>query len=196
MESSQGLFQGHITLPVRIQADYSQLNNASFWRAMRKQGYTWLYAPDGSPAMPATLPRQMGLQQGLKDDPYRSLVYFTRQVGQQTPEDAPEFAEFHWAHWLQAAPQNFRLSQYQLDRLGAGNGSDRGYLQAVHDAALLMTQAPAQAMIGLSGKDAQHMGQMRAVDMQALQALVQRGQAPGKLAQAVRYRQSQAQAPQ
>ena len=187
-----GTVQGNITIPVRIQADYQHLNNASFWRAMRAQGYTWLQDPHGDAITPAALPQQFGLKQGLKDDPYRSLVYFTRGVGHQVPEDAPEFTEFHWATWLKSAPRNFDLGHYQLHQIGAGNGSDHGYLQAIHDAALLMTQAPATETIGASGRTAQEMGQLPTPDMQALQELATQASAPGKLTQALHYRQQHA----
>ena len=179
---------GALAIPVRIQADYQHLNNASFWRTMRAQGYTWLQRPDGSPITPAQLPPHMGLSHGLQDDPYRSLVYFTRDVGHQMPDDAPEFAEFYWSAWLRAAPRHLDLSRYQLDQLGAGDGSDHGYLQAVHDAAALMVQAPATEVVGPEGATAARMGQLPRMDAAALQALATKSGLPGKLAAAVDYR--------
>lgn len=184
---------GSLPIPVRIQADYQHLNHASFWRAMRAQGYTWLQRPDGSPVTPADLPSQLGLAQGLQDDPYRSLMYFTRGVGYQAPENAPEFLEFYWANWLQSAPRNFDLQDYQLRQLDHGNHSDRGYLQAVHDAAALITQAPADTIVGPVGQTAAAMGQLPSLRAQALQQLATKNGQPGKLAAALAYRQQRAQ---
>lgn len=187
-DDRHGIAGGQLTIPVRIQADYQHLNNASFWRTMRAKGYTWLQQPDGSAITPAELPQQLGLSQGLQDDPYRALVYFTRKVGHQVPENAPEFTEFYWAQWLRAAPRNFDLQNYQLHEIGQGNGHDHGYLQAVHDAALLMTQAPAGDVVGPTGQNAVQMGKLPALNMQELQQLARKGTAPGKLAAALRYR--------
>lgn len=190
-DDRHGTAGGALTVPVRIQADYRDLSLASFWRAMRAQGYTWLTQIDGSPLTPATLPTQLGLSQGLQDDPYRSLLYFTRKVGYQAPEEALEFLEFYWAQWLRAAPRHFRLSDYQLDHLGSLDGSDRAYLQAVHDAATLITRAQANAPIAHSGQTAAAMGQLPTVNEAALRQLVQQGQRPGKLAAALHYRAQQ-----
>ncbi len=178
-----------LRIPVQIQADYQHLSQASFWRAMRAQGYTWLQGPDGQAITPPALPQHMGLSGGLQDDAYRSLVYFTRGVGHEVPEEAPEFLEFYWAQWLRSPPQHFDLNTYQLDTLGQGDGSDHGYLQAVRDAATLMTQAPADTPMGPSGQTAKGMGQLPQLNTTALQQLARKGQTPGKLAQALHYRQ-------
>lgn len=179
---------GGLRIPVQIQADYQHLNQASFWRTMRAKGYTWLQDADGKAIAPASLPRHMGLSGGLQDDAYRSLVYFTRGVGHEVPDDAPEFLEFYWAQWLRSPPQHLDLRAYQLDTLGRGDGSDHGYLQAVHDAATLMTQAPPDTAIGPTGQTAADMGQMPALHHTTLQQLARKGQTPGKLAQALHYR--------
>ena len=187
-----GLAGGQVQMPVMIKGNYKDASNASFWRTMRANKFVWLKLPDGSSITPADLPRQLGLSNGLKDDPYRSLVYFTREVGYNKPVNPAEFLEFYWSEWLQASPRNFKLSQYGLNL--AGNGSDGGYMQAIKDASNLMLAANPAEMIGASGYNAVQMGQMPAfgtatyTDLSAPKPAD--GKKAGKLAYALEYRAS------
>jgi hypothetical protein len=187
-----GLAGGQVQMPVMIKGNYRDLNNAGFWRSMRAQKFVWLKLPDGTAITPAELPRQLGLGNGLKDDPYRSLVYFTREVGYDKPVNPSEFLEFYWSEWLQAAPRGLKLSSYDLSR--AGNGADLGYLQAVRDAANFMLQANPGEPIAASGYNAQQMGQLAAFGSAVFNDLATPkpadGKKAGKLAYALEYRTS------
>ena len=66
----------------------------------RARKLVWLTDGDNRPIYPADLPRQLGLSNGLGNDPYRSLVYFTRDIGYSQPTGATEFTEFYWGDWL------------------------------------------------------------------------------------------------
>lgn len=187
-----GLAGGQVQMPVMIKGNYKDANNASFWRTMRANKFVWLKLPDGSSITPADLPRQLGLSNGLKDDPFRSLVYFTREVGYNKPVNPSEFLEFYWSEWLQASPRSFKLSQYKLSQ--AGNGSDGGYMQAIKDASNLMLAANPSEMIGASGYNAVQMGQMTAFGTATYADLSTPkpadGKKAGKLAYALEYRAS------
>ena len=189
---STGLAGGQVQMPVMIKGNYKDANNATFWRTMRANKFVWLKLPDGSPITPADLPRQLGLSNGLKDDPYRSLVYFTREVGYDKPVNPSEFLEFYWSEWLQAAPRNFRLSNYKLN--AAGSGADGAYMQAIKDASSMMLAASPAETIGASGYSAVQMGQLPAFGTAAYTDLSTPkpadGKKAGKLAYALEYRAS------
>lgn len=36
----------------------------------------------------------------MQNDPYRSLVYFTRDIGYSQVTGAPDFTEFLWEDWF------------------------------------------------------------------------------------------------
>lgn len=187
-----GLAGGQMQMPVMIKGNYKDANNASFWRSMRASKYVWLTLPDGTAITPADLPRQLGLSNGLKDDPMRSLIYYTREVGYDKPINPSEFLEFYWSEWLQAAPRSFKLSSYNLSV--AGNGSDGGYMQAIKDAANMMLIANPSEMIGSSGYTATQMGQLPAFGTAIYNDLSTPkpadGKKAGKLAYALEYRAS------
>ena len=190
--AATGLAGGQVQMPVMIKGNYKDANNATFWRTMRASKYVWLKLPDGTAITPADLPRQLGLSNGLKDDPFRSLVYFTREVGYDKPINPSEFLEFYWSEWLQAAPRSFKLSNYKLSV--AGNGSDGSYMQAIKDASNLMLTASPGEMIGGSGYTAQQMGQLPAFGSAIYNDLATPkpadGKKAGKLAYALEYRAS------
>ncbi|RZJ25559.1 MAG: hypothetical protein EOO54_05935 [Haliea sp.] len=183
-----------VQMPVVIQANHKGLSNAAFWRTMRASKYVWLKTPDGHAITPVDLPAQVGLSNGLRDDAYRALVYYTRDVGYVPPSKAPEFLEFYWGDWLKAAPQNIDLSHYDLKNAGAGNGTDKGYMQAIRDASQRMVDAAPDAAIGSnSGYTAQSMGALTgSFGTSAFEELDDvkpaNGKKAGKLAYALEYR--------
>jgi hypothetical protein len=92
----------------------------------------------------------------MADDPYRSLVYFTRGIG-YTNAGLPDFGEFLWADWLRGQVAAGRLKGLDAHHLRHpppalgdilafstfGNdlrpeGSDDSYAALVRNAALLM----------------------------------------------------------
>lgn len=164
---------------------YMDLNNASFWRTMRQNKFVWLKLPDGSAITPAELPPLLGLSNGLKDDPYRALLYFTRDLGYKQPANSTEFLEFYWSEWLQAAPQSLKLSAYKLT-------DATSYLQAIQAASGLMNATPDTTIIGSSGLTALQMGKLSTFDTATFNDLntPMTAAKPGKLAYALDYRAS------
>ena len=184
-----------VNIPVVMKGNFMSLSNAAFWREMRKSKKVWLKLPDGRAITPADLPQQLGLNNGLQDDPYRALLYFTRGLGYDQPTvstdpanltPSPEFLEFYWAEWLQANPQNLKLSAYNL------TNSD-SYMQAIGAASDLMNRADPNTIIGSSGLTATAMGQRpmpyAPADLAALYVSADPLK-PGKLAYALSYRAS------
>jgi hypothetical protein len=175
-----------VKVPVVMKGNFMDQNNATFWRGMRANKTVWLKLPDGRAITPAELPQQLGLSNGLQDDPYRALLYFTRDVGYKQPKDSTEFLEFYWSEWLQAAPQSLKLSDYRLT-------DATSYLNAIQAAANLMVATPGTTIIGSSGKTATEMGKLAAFstkDFNALNVPANDPSKPGKLAYALSYRAS------
>jgi len=175
-----------VKVPVLMKGNFMTQNNATFWRGMRTNKMVWLKLPDGRAITPAELPQQLGLSNGLQDDPYRALIYFTRDVGYKQPKDSTEFLEFYWSEWLQAAPQNFKISDYTLT-------DATSYLNAIKAASNLMVATPDATLIGSSGKTAFQMGKLAAFstkDFNALNVPANDPSKPGKLAYALNYRAS------
>lgn len=134
---------------VRVAANFSDSQNLSrFWGQMQAHHYVWLRNAQGAAITPEQLPTSLGLD-ALADDPYRSLVYLTRDMGYKN-SGVPEFAEFYWGMWLRN--QHLNLNDYNLlDLTPAGvvvspnnaitdTGSTTSYVAAVRDAALEMRQ--------------------------------------------------------
>ncbi|MCJ0761813.1 ParB/Srx family N-terminal domain-containing protein [Variovorax terrae] len=172
-----------VKIPVVMKGNFMDQNNASFWRGMRARKTAWLKTPDGRAITPADLPAQLGLSNGLKDDAYRSLLYFTRGIGYDQPATGTEFLEFYWAEWLQASPQNFKLSAYTLTDAAS-------YLQAIQAASNLMLETPDATVIGSSGLNAVQMGKRTSFDNTTYTDLNTPVSAtkPGKLAYALSWR--------
>ncbi|THJ35265.1 midcut-by-XrtH protein [Lampropedia aestuarii] len=148
---------------VRVAANFSDNPDlSSFWSQMQANNYVWLRDANGATITPAQLPTSLGLAT-LADDPYRSLVYLTRDMGYKN-SGVPEFAEFYWGMWLRG--QGLDVNDYDLRDLTpagvvvvspnheiADTGSTTSYVAAVRDAALLMRQLTPGAEIapGLTG---------------------------------------------
>lgn len=135
-------------------ADYSA---AAFWQQMQNRGYTRLKDGDGRPIAPNRLPAGLGLKRGMQDDRYRSLVYFTRDIGYAKPAQATDYLEFYWADWLRQQPQAFPLAGYDLTRAGATDPdpatADTGYLNAVWNASARMVASTDPVIDGKTGAD-------------------------------------------
>ncbi|QDQ86287.1 chromosome partitioning protein ParB [Alcaligenaceae bacterium SJ-26] len=153
-----------VAVHVWIDADYSHLDDATFWARMVAECKAWLRDGHNVPIAPNRLPTRLGLAtpeqpDGLQDDPYRSLVYFARRIGYDN-EGLPEFAEFMWADWLRprldlsryrtsppAAPDTILAPADLSKRHLAPEGSHDSYAAAVRDAALLMSAQPDDAPV-------------------------------------------------
>ncbi|WP_338315482.1 ParB/Srx family N-terminal domain-containing protein [Streptomyces bohaiensis] len=133
---------------LRVSDNLSHLSTDAFWREMRARDLVWLQAPDGSTLSPADLPRGLGLAR-LADDPYRSLVYFTRGIGYTPPSDAPEYLEFLWGRWLR---DRIDLDPSELRDPAA-------YLEVIEEASRAMAAAPGDTEIA-PGRTADRLGRL------------------------------------
>ena len=129
---------------------------SSFWQRMQAARKVWLKDGQGQVISPEQIPAQLGLG-SLADDPYRALVYFTREVAYDKPrsgEVAPEFLEFYWGNWLRG---ELKLSEYDLR-------DKDDYRDAIAEAAKLMVALQADSPVGDSGFKAAELGGYASVD--------------------------------
>ncbi len=164
---------------IKVQDNFATQDRATFFRTLRARNLMWLKDTANRPTTPAELPLSLGLRNGMGNDRYRSLVYFTRDIGYQQLTDATEFTEFYWGDWLR---QRVNLDNYRLDDTAS-------YLSAVRAAATAMVAlAPADTVS--NGKTAAALGGLAAVNETEFTALSQPvGSAkPGKLPYAVGYK--------
>ena len=164
---------------VKVDANYSDLDSAEpFWKKMTAERKTWLRNGKSEPITPAELPTRLGLQHanepgGIENDPYRSLVYFSRDIGYKNGS-LPEFAEFYWANWLRtrldlsgyqtvATASNkaevLAVSTLKKDLTASPSDSTDSYAAAVRDASLLMGKVKSAEVI-TDGKTANELGQI------------------------------------
>jgi len=162
---------------VKVSDNFSALDETAFWTRMRAENKVRLKNGRNQAITPQQLPAAIGLT-SLGDDPYRSLVYFTREIGYEPPDRATEFLEFYWADWLRNKPV---LDLARVDLLDP----------AAYASAILLT---AQAMVALKpadivsgGKRAADLGALDEVDRETFDELTQD---KGKLGYAIDYRKS------
>ncbi|MBB5366695.1 MULTISPECIES: ParB/Srx family N-terminal domain-containing protein [unclassified Janthinobacterium] len=158
---------------VKVSDNYSQLSEPAFWSRMEKENKVWLKDGKNRPITPQQLPASIGLG-SLGDDPYRALVYFTREIGYEPPSQAAEFLEFYWADWLRNV---LKLSDYQLNDAAS-------YSSAILTAAQAMVALDKNAIVS-NGKSAATLGAMDKVDREELDELTGK---KGKLNYAIAWR--------
>lgn len=150
---------------------------ASFWQRMQAARKVWFKDGQGQLITPEQLPEKLGLA-SLADDPFRALVYFTREVAYDKPrsgEVAPEFLEFYWGSWLRG---QLRLSEYDL--------RDKGdYRDAVAAAAKHMVALAPASLVGDSGFSAAQLGGYTSIDRKALSKMANK-----KLGYMIHYKRS------
>ncbi|MFU1914856.1 ParB/Srx family N-terminal domain-containing protein [Bordetella avium] len=157
---------------VKVDANYSHIpTREAFWQRLVDERKAWLRDGDNQPITVDQLPKRLGLAHaeepgGMQDDPYRSLVYFTRDVAYSNG-GLPEFAEFLWGDWLRrqtangslaplsnyktgpSAPLASVLAESTLKKDLSVAGSNDSYAALVRDAALRMnTLAGGDAVFG------------------------------------------------
>ncbi|WP_409026587.1 ParB/Srx family N-terminal domain-containing protein [Janthinobacterium sp. SUN098] len=165
---------------VKVSDNFSALDDAAFWTRMRAENKVWLKNGRNQAITPRQLPPAIGLA-SLGDDPYRSLVYFTRGIGYEPPEHATEFLEFYWADWLRRMPA--------LDLARVDLRDPAAYANAILLAAQAMVALrPGDSVSG--GKSARELGALREVNREAFDELI--GD-KGKLRHAIAYKKSLAQ---
>ncbi|HEV7647026.1 MAG TPA: ParB/Srx family N-terminal domain-containing protein [Actinophytocola sp.] len=150
MESPDGGPSTHIR--VRVVADLSGLDQDAFWTRMQDEHWVWLRDANDQPITADQLPATLGLG-SLGDDRYRSLVYFTRDIGYQQPAaddgGSPEFLEFYWAHWLR---ESYDLADHDLT-------DHDDYLGLIEDASKDMTKLGKDDEVA-DGRTAGELGRM------------------------------------
>ncbi len=162
---------------VKVSDNFSALGEAVFWTRMRAENKVWLKNGRNQAITPQQLPPAIGLA-SLGDDPYRSLVYFTRGIGYQPPAQATEFLEFYWAGWLRGMPA---LDLARIDLRDA-----TAYANAVLLAAQAMVALRPDDIVS-GGKRARELGALREVNREAFDELIDD---KGKLRHAIAYKKS------
>lgn len=162
---------------VKVSDNFSALGEAVFWTRMRAENKVWLKNGRNQAITPQQLPPAIGLA-SLGDDPYRSLVYFTREIGYQPPAQATEFLEFYWAGWLRGMPA---LDLARIDLRDA-----TAYANAVLLAAQAMVALRPDDIVS-GGKRARELGALREVNREAFDELIDD---KGKLRHAIAYKKS------
>ncbi len=156
---------------------------------MQKQNKVWLFDADNRPITPDELPAQLGLA-SFQDDPFRGLVYFTRDIGYAIPvfpTPPEEFLEFHWGRWLR---RQLDISQFDLTYLPS-------YLDLVEQASKAMDAVDPSRILadGLSGERLGELpkwngGSLVSSGEFAALAMPLSASKPGKLAYSIDYKDS------
>ncbi|WP_420223905.1 ParB/Srx family N-terminal domain-containing protein [Pigmentiphaga litoralis] len=150
---------------------------------MAAERRVWLRNAQGQMIAPEALPQTFRLVD-LRDDPYRSLVFFTRDIGYVRPQGGTPHVEMAWAYWLRKR-RDPDLSAYRLDDVAS-------YRDAVI--------AAARKMVALRDNDilvdrmtALSLGKLPSFDAKdGLRKVAREGSAtqpPGALVDAVLYKQ-------
>ncbi|MFM2479689.1 ParB/Srx family N-terminal domain-containing protein [Celerinatantimonas sp. MCCC 1A17872] len=163
-------------LPVLVSVthDFRALKNMDeFWQKMQTLHLVWLHSSSQGDIQPAQLPQHLGLK-FMKDDPYRGVLYFVRDIGYQKPRNPPAFLEFYWEQWLK---KNIDLSKYDLN-------SRSDYAALVSDVAHKMVNLAPNAIVAKAGTKefrASELGALRHFNQHQMAKLVS---PQGKLAYA------------
>lgn len=162
---------------VKVTDNFSKLSEYDFWAQMKKASKVWLKNGANQAIATSQLPAAIGLK-SLGNDPYRALVYFTRDAGYVVPSTATEFLEFYWADWLRNKPV--------VDLSKVDTSDTTAYMAAIKTAS--------QAMVALKATDivsgtatAQSLGWTGVFSQAALDDLVT---PTGKLTYSIAYKKS------
>lgn len=175
----------NLRLRLKVVANLSTLKERAFWRTMRANKWTYLQRPDGTKVAPQRLPRTLALHR-FQDDRYRSLLYFTRDIGYQ--QTGIPFQEFYWGDWIRDSRPG-GLVRWDRTSLSA-------YLTAVEKATRGMVSLPPDQVIS-DGFTASQLGALpawndgKAADKGEWAKLAKpySDSKPGKLAYALEYKQ-------
>jgi hypothetical protein len=162
---------------VKVTDNFSKLNEDEFWTQMKKANKVWLKDGSNKATNTSQLPASIGLK-ALDNDPYRSLVYFTRDAGYVVPSTATEFLEFYWADWLR---KQAGIDLAKTDMRDAGS-----YMGTIRSASMAMAGLKANDIV-CGGMTAQTLGWTGVFKQGALDELVT---PTGKLRYAIAYKQS------
>lgn len=160
---------------VKLTDNLSKLNEFDFWTQMKSSKKVWLKDGANRAIVTGQLPQQIGLT-SLANDPYRALVYFTRDAGYIVPDASTEFLEFYWGDWLRG---KLDLSTYDLTNTASYSSAILKASQAMValQATDVVSNSATAAALGWSGK----------LDTKALDDLVT---PTGKLTYLIAYKKS------
>jgi hypothetical protein len=179
LHDADGGNNGRLMVWVKVTDNLSALSESAFWQRMQAMRKVWLKDGANRSVAPGALPQHVGLA-ALGNDPYRALVYFSRDVGYEVPDkgaDNPEFLEFYWADWLR--------SKRVVDLATTNLNQAASYTAAIKQASQAMTALkPDQQVSG--GKDARTLGAKNTVDEAKLNKL---NDQDGKLRYSIAYKQ-------
>lgn len=138
---------------VRVQGNLSHLPIDEFWKEMQARGWTWLFDEHDQPITVEQLAPQLTLEH-FPNDPYRGMIFLTRDIGYvQVPLEAT-YQEFHWARWLRRQQDpDLQLGSYDLTSID-------GYLDCVEAVSRAMVDLDGDSIVS-DGRTAKQLGQMR-----------------------------------
>jgi hypothetical protein len=168
---------------VRVQANLSHLNEASFWTEMQKRQLTWLRDVNDQPIAPQQLPTTLGLK-NFGNDAYRSVLYFARDIGYAQQAGNATFLEFYWGKWLREN-KAIDFASYNRNDLAS-------YLALVEKVSKAQVALAATDIVS-EGKTAQQLGQLATWDAKgefAKQMQPYSAKKPGKIAYALEFKKS------
>lgn len=133
----------------------------AFWDYLQQHRLVWLTGMQGKVAA-HDLPQQVGIQT-MQDDPYRSLLYFLRDVAYDRPQSPPPFLEFYLGAWLQS----------QLAITAADTSTQQAYFTLLQRAATRLTQAPpdTHSLPDTTSPTLKQLGQLTEVNVEKLRKL-------------------------
>ena len=162
---------------VKVTDNFSKLSEYDFWAQMKKASKVWLKNGANQTIATSQLPASIGLK-SLGNDPYRALVYFTRDAGYVVPSTATEFLEFYWADWLRNKPV--------VDLSKVDTSDTTAYMAAIKTASQAMVALKATDIVS-GGVTAQTLGWTGVFSQAALDDLVT---PTGKLTYSIAYKKS------
>jgi len=131
-----------------IIANFSDLNEAEFWKAMNEQNWIFSFDENGDgPLSPENLPKRVS---ELRDDPYRSVAARVRDEGGYKKTKIL-YAEAQWAHFFRKRI-HFQNSELRLDQ---------NFKIAIEQAHVLAHSAEAKDLPGYIPEDLMTLNQIR-----------------------------------
>ncbi|MPW35585.1 MULTISPECIES: ParB/Srx family N-terminal domain-containing protein [Vibrio] len=138
---------------VIVEKDYRHLKSMDeFWAELENDKNAWLFDLNNKPVAHTDLPQQLGMS-NFANDPYRALMYYSRDVSWNKPKQPVPFLEFYWAKELKPV---FDINRFDLT-------TETGYMEAVKQAADVIL-ALDTTNLGGSGLSAKEMGQFDRFD--------------------------------
>ena len=171
---------------VQVERDYRYMSSMDdFWNRMIDDQNIWLFDENNKPIAVTDLPENFDIK-NFRNDPYRSLMYFTRKIAWNSPEKfvvpdsddyypAIPFVEFYWAREVR---KTVKLCDYDLNTLS-------GYIAAIRAVGKAIRSVQS-SNVGGSGKTLVEVGQFQYFNERELTRISRPG--TGKLAYILEYK--------